>query len=45
MESFASRRIPKCIQLLPKKIKVIKTDKGLKKNQKLEEEKKTKAVG
>ena len=32
MESFASRRIPKCIQLLPKKTKVIKTHKGLKNN-------------
>ena len=42
---FASKRIPKCIQLFPKKTKDIKTHKGLKNNQKLEEEKKTKAVG
>ena len=33
MESFASRRIPKCIQLFPKKTKDIKTHKGLKNNQ------------
>ena len=33
MESFASKRIPKCIQLLPKKTKDIKTNKGLKNNQ------------
>ena len=33
MESFASKRIPKCIQLLPKKTKDIKTHKGLKNNQ------------
>ena len=33
MESFASKKIPKCIQLLPKKTKDIKTHKGLKNNQ------------